>query len=164
MALPIGSRPPVSEYLDANYIKAHIAKFEKEGGAFVVRKKADIIESTYISYPARKYIGLKSEMDKLIKEADGDVNYIIKKLDLGDDYLSSKDELYYVTVEPNKGFKFEMPNGNELGANIYWTPGGKTANETIEGVLIGSENVKHERNWDIFINFFGYKNVMKISK
>ena len=57
-----------------------------------------------------------------------------------------------------------MPNGNELGANIYWTPGGKTASETIEGVLIGSEKVKHERNWDIFINFFGYKNVMKISK
>ena len=50
--------------------------------------------------------------------------------------------------------EIKMPTGNEAGITKMWIPGGKTAGGTTEAVLVGSENVIHNRDWNTFISFF----------
>ena len=38
LSIPKGQRPAPSTYLSSGYIQQHLAKFEKEGGAFIVVK------------------------------------------------------------------------------------------------------------------------------
>ena len=38
LSIPKGQRPASSTYLSSGYIQQHLAKFEKEGGAFIVVK------------------------------------------------------------------------------------------------------------------------------
>lgn len=80
-------------------------------------------------------------------------------------YSIELDELYYVIVDPKKGFKFDIPNGNEIGAyDGQWIPRGKTKSGTSEAVLLNSEKLEHNGNWDAFVNFYGKGNVIFIKK
>ena len=89
---------------------------------------------------------------------------LIDELDLGNNYFSTpNDEIYLVTVEPNKGFIFDMPTGNEGGAYVgYWVPGGYTKHGTAEAVISNSASYSHNNNLQTFTSFFGSNNVLKI--
>jgi hypothetical protein len=99
----------------------------------------------------------------VLTEANGDLSIIGKKLDLGDSYFSYDDEVYVVFVNPKKGFKFDMANGNEMGAyKGLWVPGGYTANGTMEAVLLNSESLLHNNSWNELLKFYGTENVKPI--
>ncbi|MFN8297446.1 MAG: hypothetical protein U0T69_14705, partial [Chitinophagales bacterium] len=161
-----GSIPLPEKYLDATYIVQHINKFNQEGGAFVIRK-SDLSNPEYITLAPRKFMGLKSEMDavmKKYKDAGNNPQVLIDELDLGAKYFDRpNDEVYFVTVEPNRGFKFELPTGNEKGAYVgEWVPGGYTKHGTAEAVISNSGNYTHNNNFETFKGFFGNNNVTKI--
>ena len=107
-------------YLDATYITNHINKFNQEGGAFIIRKSDIISNPEHVTIAPRKFIGSKSEMEGVLSKynaAEKNPQVLIDDLDLGNNYFSRpNDEVYFVIVEPNKGFHFDMPTGNEIGA------------------------------------------------
>jgi hypothetical protein len=160
-----GKRPDPSEYLDAGYITQHIAKFEKEGGAFIIKLR-DLYNEKHATLAPRKFIGLKSEMDVIISKynkSNKNLQILIDELDLGSDYFENSDEVYYVIVKPDKGFEFDIPTGNEVGAyEGYWVPGGYTKHGTAEAVISNSANFKHNNKLNTFIEIFGKDNVLKI--
>lgn len=76
----------------------------------------------------------KTVFDNLLKESNGNLAYIEKKLSLSDGYLSSNSTGAYL-IKQQDGFEVKLPTGNEGGANVQWLPGGKTLNGTREGIL-----------------------------
>ena len=164
LSIPKGQRPDPSTYLSSGYIQQHLAKFEREGGAFIIRKR-DIVESIYITMAPRKFIGLRSDMEGVIRkynDSNKNLNILIEELDLGKDYFKATDEVFLIKVPPKK-FIFDFPSGNEVGAyDELWIPGGYTIHGTREAVISNSENLIHNKDWNTFINFFGSNNVSKI--
>jgi hypothetical protein len=160
------SIPDPSTYLDPSYIQNHISKFNQEGGAFVIRK-SDLSNPNYTSIAPRKFVGLKSEMDAVISKynlENQNLQILINELDLGENYFSRpNDEAYYVIVQPNSSFTFEIPNGNEGGAyEGYWVPGGYTKHGTTEAVIANSGNFQHNNLVQNLEVIFGQGNVIKI--
>ncbi|MHC8326262.1 RHS repeat-associated core domain-containing protein [Pseudomonas sp. LB1P83] len=145
------------DYLPASYINAHRELFTKEGGSFVVIEKW-ITGTRFPSLPERKFVGLSSEMDKVVgkyKSSKNDWRVLSDELNLGADDLSDT-AIYLVRVKPGDArFKFEMPNGKENGAYPKeWVPGGATKSGTKEAALIGSEKIQHNKNVDELLSQF----------
>jgi hypothetical protein len=156
-------RPDPKLYLDKSFIAKHLKRFEDEGGSFIIRER-DI--TGYESMVDRKFVALDSEMDKVITKfnsANKDINILINDLDLGSSYYKKGDRIYLVYVDPKKGFKFELPNGNEIGAyDGEWVPGGYTKSGTMEAVISNSSSFKHHMDVADFKNNFGTNNVKLI--
>lgn len=166
LAIPKGSRPPVEVYLKPEYIKNHISKFEKEGGAFIMVKNWTQ-EGRFSTMPPRKFIGLRSEMDAVIqkyKKSGNDWKVLRDELNLGADTKLASEEIYYIRIDSKDSrFSYEIPNGNEGGAIPgEWMPGGTTINGTREAVLIGSEKIIHNKDINQLLHFFGKSNWEKI--
>ncbi|SPV25501.1 Uncharacterised protein [Capnocytophaga ochracea] len=97
LSIPKGQRPAPSTYLSSGYIQQHLAKFEKEGGAFIIRRR-DVVESNYITMAPRKFIGLRSDMEGVIRkynDSNKNLNVLIEELDLGKDYFKATDEVFF---------------------------------------------------------------------
>ncbi|PKQ63064.1 hypothetical protein BZG02_09860 [Labilibaculum filiforme] len=158
-------RPSPSLYMSKADIANHLNKFRNEGGAFIIRK-SDLLNPNYTTIAPRKFIGLKSEMDEIVarfNSANYDTQVLIDELDLGDKYFKTNDEVYLITVKPDKGFEFDMPSGNENGAyDGLWVPGGKTKHGTSEAVLSNSASFEHSNSWKNLVDFFGVENVQKL--
>ncbi|MCG6202781.1 RHS repeat domain-containing protein, partial [Psychromonas antarctica] len=143
----------VTEYLDADYVANHLAKFENEGGAFI-QVEAWLDNPEYPSYQSKgKFVGLKSEMDLVIakyKASGNDWKVLRDELNLGENEDFSNTRIVYVKLPPkDPRFNYEMPTGNENGAyEGEWVPGGYTKNGTAEATLTGGDNIVHDNNVD----------------
>ena len=141
-----GNRPPVHDYLSDEYIKAHRALFETEGGSFIVIEKP-IVDNEIIwpNLPPKKFVGLRSDMEKIVEEyraAGNDWRVLNERLGLGEKDLANA-RIYIVHIKPNDiRFKFGMSTGNEFGAyEGQWILGGFTKGGVPEAVLEGSEKI-----------------------
>ncbi|POR70853.1 hypothetical protein BKM30_09120 [Pseudomonas syringae pv. syringae] len=151
-------RPPnPGDYLPESYVSAHRELFAKEGGSFVVIEKW-ITGARYGSLPERKFVGLSSEMDEVVgkyNSSNKDWRVLSNELNLGADDLSDT-AIYLVRIKPeDPRFTYEMPNGRENGAYPKeWVPGGATKSGTKEAALIGSEQIKHDKNIGALLDQF----------
>ncbi|BBN65858.1 hypothetical protein KUIN1_50480 [Pseudomonas sp. KUIN-1] len=151
-------RPPnPGDYLPESYVSAHREIFAKEGGSFVVIEKW-ITGARYGSLPERKFVGLSSEMDEVVgkyNSSNKDWRVLSNELNLGADDLSDT-AIYLVRIKPeDPRFTYEMPNGRENGAYPEeWVPGGATKSGTKEAALIGSEQIKHDKNIGALLDQF----------
>ncbi|WP_146050256.1 hypothetical protein [Pseudomonas syringae] len=149
-------RPPnPGDYLPESYVSAHRELFAKEGGSFVVIEKW-ITEARYPGFRARKFVELTFEMEKFIgkyKSASNDWRILNDELNLGSDL--SQERIYLVKISPNDPrFQYEMPNDQEAGAYPReWVPGGAKSG-TKEAALIGSEQIKHDKNIGALLDQF----------
>jgi hypothetical protein len=137
------NRPLPNLYLKPDYIAAHVAKFDQEGGAFIV-VKSWIEGGSYSSFPLGKFTMLKSEMDDLIADyrLSGNVDILEDGLGYERGQLAGlEDELYVMYVDKTK-FAFEMPSGKEIGANNLWEPAGLTSGGKHEAVIY--DKLNHE--------------------
>jgi hypothetical protein len=153
-----GSIPNPNEYLNDLYITNHLEEFKKEGAGFIV-VKSWIEDSKFNGFPPRKFVGLKSEMDRVIetyKLSKNNWKVLVDQLNLGTTTNLAFEDIYYIRIDgKDSRFSFEFPNGNENGAIIgEWIPGGFTKNGVAESVLIGSENIKHNKDINQLINQF----------
>lgn len=157
--------PDYSCYLSPDYCAYHLAQFQSEGGAFIIRKR-DIVSSPYTTLADRKFCGLKSDMDDVINrynQSGQNEQILVNELDLGPNWIQPNDEVYYVTVDPTKNFQFDIPNGREGGAYPgLWVPGGFTKHNTAEAVIKNSVNFVHNNSWLAFEQIFGTNNITRI--
>lgn len=115
--------------------------------------------------PPRKFVGLRSEMDSVMKKYEDsgrDWKVLRDGLSLGKNVDLSNDEISYITIEPNDPrFSYEIPNGREGGAyENEWVPGGWTKGGTTEAALINSENITHDNSLEqLSENFPGAKKI-----
>ncbi|RIV25438.1 hypothetical protein DYU11_09065 [Fibrisoma montanum] len=164
-SLPKKLRPTdVRRYLPDKYIKEHLAKFEKEGGAAIFIK-TDIEPPVgkilkYKSLAPRKYVMLKSEMDDAIAKykKSGRIEDLEDALGYSRGDLADKEKDIFIGRTKEGKFKFDMPNGKEAGANKHWEPGGKTSGGKSEAVLVGNDgnpvNIEHGGKFENLKNFF----------
>lgn len=163
-----GHRPNPSLYMSEADFANHLNKFNNEGAGFIVIKSwTEGGNPKYVSMPARKFVGLRSEMDGVIskyKAQGNDWKILRDELNLGSSTNLSNEEIFYVKISPSDSrFSFDMPNGNEGGAIPgEWIPRGKTGNGTSEAALLGSENVVHNKNIQQLLDYFGEGNWEKI--
>ncbi len=135
--IPKGTRPNAPDYLVEKYVNAHLQRFNTEGAAFMVVKSV-IENGTYNSFPLSKFVMLRSDMDKVVAKyhQTGQITDIEDALGYTRGELAGKeDELYVFYITKNK-FNFELPNGNEAGANSLWEPEARTSGGFLECVAI----------------------------
>lgn len=138
---PNGIRPEPHTYLTQNYIDEHLEKFHNEGGAFVV-VETWIEKANHKSFPVKKYVMLQSDMRSAINKykASGRIEDLEDALGYSrGDLVGFENDLYVFYLTKAK-FKFQVPDGNELGANSLWKPGSKTSGGYREAVVIDKLN------------------------
>jgi len=151
-------RPDPEDYLPESYIAAHVQKFNTEGSGFIAIQSW-MMNPDYPTLPPRKFVGLRSEMDAVMKkyEASGnDWRVLRDELSLGKNVDLSNDAIAYIPIEPDDPrFKYAMPTGREAGAyENEWIPGGKTKGGTTEAALVGAEKIAHDNDLDILMKQF----------
>jgi hypothetical protein len=141
LSSPQGSRPDPSTYLSKEYIAEHLSKFTNEGaGSRIVLKKA--YDKYGIGKPdvgKTEFISLKSDIDKLILESNGDVKKIAHSLGIDESQLAGG-SLVRVDFKFASKYKPYMPSGNEYGINEKWMPGGKLPDGDLE-VIVKTEGM-----------------------
>jgi hypothetical protein len=121
-----GVRPNPSVYLEENYIQEHLANFA--GG---VTKIVTSIPSGNIGPLSGTFVLPKNLADKLIEESAGSVRKLEELLGLDAGYLGNAAYRLDVTTPLN----IRMSDGNELGANTFWIPGGLTSGGIMEATI-----------------------------
>lgn len=131
-AIAKGSRPPVTDYLPAEYIDAHLQQFE--GGASRLMLKSNLDKYGVAQRDGTAFVMPSREIDELLAKAGGDPRKLEEALGLPSGMLDAN-ELVRVDIPQPKGLNLRMPSGNEAGANDLWIPGGKLPDGGAEAVL-----------------------------
>lgn len=131
--IPKGKRPNPSEYLDKSYVDNHLKKFE-DGAAYITPKTyLDKFGRDSLGRPDGVFVMPKSELNALLKRANGDVSVIEKELGFPKGALEGK-ELVRIDIPNVKKTGLRIPSGNEEGASPLWMPGGKLPTGVSEAV------------------------------
>lgn len=81
-----------------------------------------------------EFVSLKSDMDNLLNQANGDINIVASGLAVPVDQLQGGLVRIDFNIS-NSGNQVFMPTGNEFGANAQWLPGGKLPNGKSEAIV-----------------------------
>jgi hypothetical protein len=128
---PKGKRPDPSEYMTKADIDAHLAIFD-DGAVRFTSKSA--VEKYGTAGNSEAFVMPKSEFDKIVSEAGGNLRVIEQRLGLDSGYLSNKDVIA-VHIKRQDMPDIKVPSGNESGANSQWRPGGYTSGGVPEAVV-----------------------------
>lgn len=130
-----GQRPAPSTYMSEVDIDTHLSKFDDGAVRFTSRKS---VEKYGTAGNSEAFVMPKSEFDRVVSEANGDLRVVEKRLGLDSGYLGDSDTMA-VYVKKTDMDKLRIPSGNEGGANGQWVPGGYTSGGVPEAVLDLSE-------------------------
>jgi hypothetical protein len=87
-----------------------------------------------IGRPDGQFLMPKSELDAVLKRADGDISVIERELGIPPGSWKGQ-ELVRIDVPKPKDLNLRVPSGNEAGANDLWLPGGKLPTGQSEAVV-----------------------------
>jgi hypothetical protein len=166
LAIPKPNRPNTNVYLKQSYRNAHEAVFNQEGGAFIV-VKVWIEEGGYAEFPLNKYAMLRSDMNEVIANfrATGNTDYLEDALGYSRGDLQGLENELYVFYPSSSNYSFEMPTGNEIGANSLWEPGGETSGGFKEAVMVNKTNpnaqITHNNNIENLKNQFDWEKIQQ---
>ena len=132
---PKGDRPSPNEYLDQDFIDAHLELFDEGAVRFTSQ---DAIDRFGSAGPDSGFVLPKSEYDRLLAETGGDLMALEDALGLDPGFLSNGDTVAAV-IDPADLDNLRIPSGNEGGANDQWIPGGFTSGGVPEAVVDLSE-------------------------
>ena len=139
LKIPKGSRPDPKTYVNSEYLTKHFAEFDE--GATVIQT-----EWAYTNYSeANSFVGVPDDntlfvmptkyADKVIKNSNGNINYIEEKLGFPKGYFKYGGGLVRIDIEDLSDLDLRLPSGNETGANSLWIPGGETSGGVPEAIL-----------------------------
>ncbi|WP_449459323.1 hypothetical protein [Streptococcus suis] len=116
-------RPPVTTYLETDYIKNHNILFD-EGVAAFAKDDYWIQKEGFFGRPDGAFVFPKDVAEAMVKESGGDPRVLEKLLGLDVGSLGE----HPIMIEPQKIDNLRIPSGNEDGSrlNPQWRPGGKT--------------------------------------
>ncbi|MFI8631012.1 hypothetical protein ACIGEP_00270 [Microbacterium sp. NPDC077663] len=132
-----GDAPDPGEYLDGDYIRQHLARFE-DGASRIY------FSDTLHTYgpgqaDGSTFVFPTSELDDIIRNADGDVNVIADQLGMERSWFFDDNgntlPLEVRHFDPSELTNLRMPSGNEAGANEHWIPGGYLPTGIPEAVI-----------------------------
>ena len=132
--LPKGSRPKPSAYLDESFINKHLSKFDEGGGYITSKGGLDKFGREMVGRPDGQFLMPKSELDAVLKRANGDISVIERELGIPPGSWKGQ-ELVRIDVPKPKDLNLRVPSGNEAGANDLWLPGGKLPTGQSEAVV-----------------------------
>jgi hypothetical protein len=165
LAFPKGTRPNPSTYLTAAYFSDHLNRFKTEGGAFMIVEKW-IKTSPFPNFALRKFVMLRSDMDKVMAKyyQTGDIINIEDALGYKRGDLKGFDAEIHVIYVDSTRFAFQLPDGNEIGANDLWEPGGKTSGGYRECVVIDktdpAKTIVHNKNPEFLHSPYAYRELI----
>jgi hypothetical protein len=152
-------RPDPSTYLSKEYIEAHMKKFED--GAAMIKTEYDLKKYPNIGH-SEKFVSNRESIERIVRDANGDLRKIEKSLGFKDGDLGDKtEEVYIIYIQPNQIKNARMPSGNESGANMFWIPGGCTASENAIGIPEIVIDCSHLPN--TMFNYDEFKNLIPIN-
>jgi hypothetical protein len=133
-----GNRPDPKSYLDEGYIREHLDQFSE--GATRIYKTDSIRDwgpgnNQAVDGSNTAYVFPTDQLDRVIKEADGDPHKLSAMLGLPDDFFVGADvQLRDFAPEDLAGLR--MPSGNEGGTDVdHWIPGGYLPSGVPEAVI-----------------------------
>lgn len=121
------NRPYPAEYLDADYIAQHLARFEGGATRFY---RAQSLDNYGPGNNGTTFVFPTSEIDSIIEQADGDPKRLGEMLGLGEGFFvdDAGNPVEIVRADFNyediANGELRMPRGDEGGANAQWIPGG----------------------------------------
>jgi hypothetical protein len=136
-----GNALEANAYLDAEYIESHRKAFSGKASylihgenheLYIVDKKGDYPE---LGYKGALYVSTAAEIDRVLKEANGDISVVEHLLGFSPGWLQRKKGIWRVDVNSPETKGLEIPNGFEASANEWWTPGAITSGGAMEAVL-----------------------------
>ena len=145
-------RPDVEEYLTPKYIEAHRQLFKNGASRFQKFQPSENWNEGIVgSGDGTSFWLSKEHADIIEKVAKGDNRLYEIILGLDEGYLGDG-PLYRLDVTPEvvaeKGIS--IPSGNEVGANDWWRPAGRTFPGDIpEGVMEDISTKRGEHTWNI---------------
>ena len=145
-------RPDIEEYLTPKSIEAHRQQFKNGAARFQKFQPSENWNGGIVgSGDGTSFWLSKEHADIIEKVADGDNRLYEIILGLDEGYLGDG-PLYRLDVTPEvvaeKGIS--IPSGNEIGANDWWRPAGRTFPGDIpEGVMEDISTKRGEHTWNI---------------
>lgn len=135
-----GDAPDPSEYLDGDYVKQHLARFENGASRIYFSDSLDVYgpgqrdHSTFV-FPV-------DELDRVINETGGNAHEIAKRLGIDAKYFHVDEDIDKPLLDveiryfsPDELDNLRIPSGNEAGANKNWIPGGYLPTGIPEAVI-----------------------------
>lgn len=116
-------RPLPAAYLDKLYIKRHLAAFENGASYLVPKEILDKYGREKLGRADGQFVMSKTELDSLLKRADGNLSIIEKDLGIPENSWKGKAIRRIDIINP-KELQIRIPSGKEAGANNLWLPGG----------------------------------------
>lgn len=132
-----GDAPDPGDYLDADYISQHLARFDD--GASRIYFSDTLHTYGPGQWDGSTFVFPTSELDDIIRNADGDVNIIADQLGMERSWFFDDNgnplPLEVRHFDPSELTNLRMPSGNEAGANEHWIPGGYLPTGIPEAVI-----------------------------
>lgn len=124
-----GDRPEPGEYLDADYIEQHLARFD-DGASRIY-----FSEALHTFGPGQRdhatFVFPTSELQKILDETGGNAHEVAERLGIDAQYFHIDNDLTNPLKDveirhfaPEELTDLRMPSGNESGANENWIAGG----------------------------------------
>ncbi len=127
--------PAPSEYLEGTHITEHLGKFSNGGSYLVPKDILDTYGRNLLGMPDNsQFIMSKSEMDDLLRTSNKDIALIEKELGIPSGSWQGK-QMVRIDIPNPSLLNLRMPNGNEMGANSQWIPGGLLPTGRSEAVI-----------------------------
>lgn len=121
------NRPHPTQYLDADYIQQHLARFDDGATRFY---RSDSLENYGPGNSGTTFVFPTSEIDDIITQADGDPKRLGVMLGLGEHFfVDDSGAAVRITradfsADELANGNLRMPRGDEGGAGSMWIPGG----------------------------------------
>ncbi|MDO4302237.1 MAG: hypothetical protein Q4D26_12745, partial [Clostridia bacterium] len=141
--MPKGTRPDPSSYLPKSYIDKHLAQFD-DGATYLL--SYDDYERFYrdTQYIARNdgtlFCMPSNFVDEVKSTANGDLSKLDELLGYDNGFFENADTMVRIDIIDPKKSNISIPNGNEVGANNNWLPGGYTSGGVPEGIVYNVPN------------------------
>ena len=152
LSIPKEDRPIVEKVYSSEYIKAHKQQFENGAARFQKFQPSENWNGGIVGGDDGTSFWLSKEHADIIeKVANGDNRLYEIILGLDEGYLGDG-PLYRLDVTPEvvAGKGISIPSGNEVGANDWWRPAGRTFPGDIpEGVMEDISTKRGEHTWNI---------------
>ena len=152
LSIPKEDRPIVEKVYSSEYIKAHKQQFENGAARFQKFQPSENWNGGIVGGDDGTSFWLSKEHADIIeKVANGDNRLYEIILGFDEGYLGDG-PLYRLDVTPEVVAKkgISIPSGNEVGANDWWRPTGRTFPGDIpEGVMEDISTKRGEHTWNI---------------
>ncbi|WP_238485947.1 hypothetical protein [Rahnella perminowiae] len=132
LSTPLGQRPDPAAYMTPEYISQDLALFDEGATKFMTETNFNKYGIGQID--GTSFVLAKTEVDMLMKNANGDPARLEQSLGLPSGFFSTGN-VVRVDIPSPGDFNLRMPSGNEAGANGFWIPGGKLPNNNAEAII-----------------------------